>query len=493
MTDSDVCCGFGGTFSVNYADISSAMADEKVDNIVATGADYVVGCDMSCLMNIQGPVVTSRGNGSGQAHRRDPREYGRCMMKKPDSPDYREGARRGLASESLQKNLKTLQNRFGRGAFKEWAALADPGIRDRVKERRMDMLEHLDVVLALLADKVEQNGGRVFFAKTAEEAVNYCVEVARNGNVKTIVKGKSMVSAEIGVDAALHNEGIEVVETDLGEYIVQLREEVPSHIVAPSVHLNRQQVGRLFTDKLGIPYSEDPPTLTMAARKALRRKMLSADMGISGCNIACAETGRIALVSNEGNIRMATTMPRIHVALMGIERVEATLANQLETLQLLTKAATQQKLSGYVSFSGGPRQPGDIDGPEEFHLVMIDNGRSKILADPEFREVLACLRCGACLNVCPVYGRIGGHAYNSIYSGPVGAVLTPLLYGVNRMLTCAKGKASAAHASTSARSITICRECCWLCATNWPTAMNAGRPGRTNHSKPSPSNSGGWP
>ena len=374
-------------------------------------------------------------------------------MKKPDAPDYRAGARLGLASESLQKNLKTLQNRFGRGAFKEWSALADPGLRDRVKRQRLETLEHLDVVLALLADKVEENGGRVFFAKTAEEAVNYCVEVARQGGVKTIVKGKSMVSAEIGVDAALHREGIEVVETDLGEYIVQLREEAPSHIVAPSVHLNRQQVGRLFTEKLGIPYSEDPPTLTMAARKALRKKMLNADMGISGCNVACAETGRIALVSNEGNIRMATTMPRIHVALMGIERVEATLADQLETLQLLTKAATQQKLSGYVSFTGGPRHPGDIDGPEAFHLVMIDNGRSKILADPEFREVLACLRCGACLNVCPVYGRIGGHAYNAVYSGPVGAVLTPLLYGVNRHADLCKGES-------------LCGACLDVCPVN---------------------------
>ncbi|MEE4165117.1 MAG: LutB/LldF family L-lactate oxidation iron-sulfur protein [Desulfocapsaceae bacterium] len=374
-------------------------------------------------------------------------------MKAPDAPDYRQGARLGLASKSLQKNLKTLQNRFGRGAFKEWSAPADPGQRERVKQRRMDILEHLDAVLALLADRVEENGGRVFFAKTAEEAVKYCVEVARQGDVKTIVKGKSMVSAEIGVDAALHREGIEVLETDLGEYIVQLREEAPSHIVAPSVHLNRRQVGRLFTEKLGIPYSEDPPTLTMAARKALRTKMLTADMGISGCNIACAETGRIGLVSNEGNIRMSTTMPRIHVALMGIERVEATLAGQLETLQLLIKAATQQKLSGYVSFTGGPRQSGDIDGPEEFHLVLIDNGRSKILADPEFREVLACLRCGACLNVCPVYGRIGGHAYNATYSGPVGAVLTPLLYGVNRHADLCKGES-------------LCGACLDVCPVN---------------------------
>ncbi|MBE0583051.1 MAG: iron-sulfur cluster-binding protein [Desulfofustis sp.] len=370
-----------------------------------------------------------------------------------ETRDYRTAARHALTNKSLQKNLKNLQERFGRGAFREWAALPDPGLRARIKERRMETLAHLDVVLALLADRVEQNGGRVFFAKTAAEAVRYCVEVARAGHVKTVIKGKSMVSGEIGVDGALQQEGIEVFETDLGEYIVQLRHEAPSHIVAPSVHLNRQQVGELFAEKLGIPYSEDPPTLTMAARKALREKMLGADMGISGCNLACAETGRIALVSNEGNIRMSTTMPKIHVALMGIERVVTTFADQLETLQLLTKAATQQKLSGYVSFIGGPRPAGDTDGPEAFHLVLIDNGRSKILADPEFREVLACIRCGACLNVCPVYGRIGGHAYNAIYSGPVGAVLTPLLYGVNRYADLCKGES-------------LCGACLDVCPVN---------------------------
>ena len=361
-------------------------------------------------------------------------------MKGPAEQDYRASARIGLANEVLRKNLKNLHERFGRGAFSEWAAMPDPQLRVRVKQRRMETLAHLDVVLGLLADRVEKNGGRVFYAETAEEAVRYCVDVARAANVKTVIKGKSMVSAEIGVDAALQREGVEVFETDLGEYIVQLRNEAPSHIVTPSAHLNRQQIGELFSEKLGIPYSEDPPTLTLAARKALREKMLGADMSITGCNIACAETGRIALVSNEGNIRMATTMPNIHVALMGIERVAATFADQLEMLQLLTKATAQQKLSVYVSFTGGPRPVGDTDGPEAFHLVLIDNGRSKVLADPEFREVLACLRCGACLNVCPIYGRIGGHAYNAVYSGPIGAVLTPLLYGVNRHADLCKGE-----------------------------------------------------
>lgn len=362
------------------------------------------------------------------------------MSTTPEALSYTEGARRGLANESLQKNLKKLQNGFGRGALEHWADMADPGLRDRIKQKRMDTLENLDVVLTVLADKIIENGGHVYFAKTAEDAADYCLEVARKNKVKSIVKGKSMVSAEIGVDALLQREGIEVLETDLGEYIVQLRGELPSHIVAPSVHLNRHQVGELFEEKLNIDYSDDPPTLTQAARTALRQKMLHADMGITGCNIACAETGRISLVSNEGNIRMTTTMPGIHVALMGIERVAATMEDHQSILQLLTIGATQQKLSSYVSFTGGPSPDGDPDGPDEFHLVLIDNGRSKILGDSEFREVLACIRCGACLNICPVYGCIGGHAYGAVYSGPVGAVVTPLLYGINKHADLCKGE-----------------------------------------------------
>ncbi|MBV5319332.1 MAG: LUD domain-containing protein, partial [Desulfobulbaceae bacterium] len=305
---------------------------------------------------------------------------------------------------------------------------------------RMATLDQLDRVLAQLAEGVRARGGQVFFAATAEEANEYVLALARKHAVQRVVKGKSMLSAEIGIDTALSAAGIEVVETDLGEYIVQLAGSTASHIIAPCIHMDRQQIGRLFAERLGIPYTDDPPTLTRAARKALREKLLTADMGLTGCNIACAETGQISLVSNEGNIRMATTMPKLHVALMGMERVAATLEDQRELLQLLTQGAALQKLSTYVSFVGGPRRAGDPDGPDEFHLVIVDNGRSRILADPEFREVLACIRCGACLNICPVYGRIGGHAYGSPYSGPIGAVVTPLLKGVNLHADLCKGE-----------------------------------------------------
>ena len=296
----------------------------------------------------------------------------------------------------------------------------------------MAAVEHLDVLLETLAGNIRRNGGRVFFAADAQEAVAYCLDVSRRLGVRRAVKGKSMVTEEIGLNPALEAAGIEVSETDLGEYIIQLAGEHPSHIIAPAIHKTRAQVGRLFADKLGIPFSDDPPTLTQAARKALREKFLAADMGISGCNLACAETGHITTVSNEGNIRMSATMPRVHMAFMGMERVAARLEDYHMLLRLLARGAAAQNMATYVSYVGGPRQPGQADGPDEFHLVILDNGRSRILADPEFREILCCIRCAACLNVCPVYRKIGGHSYGFPYSGPVGAVVTPLLVGLTR-------------------------------------------------------------
>jgi L-lactate dehydrogenase complex protein LldF len=353
---------------------------------------------------------------------------------------YRIDAQKGIDSPRLQASLHGLQDRFGKGAMALWAGMEDKDMRKRVKKSRMKNFEHLDILLAELAQNVRARGGNVYFAKTAQDAIDYTLEVARKNEVKRVVKGKSMLSMEIDIDPALEDAGIEVVETDLGEYIIQLAGEKPSHIIAPCIHMNRNRIGELFAEKLGIDYTNDPPALTLAARKALREKLLSADMGLTGCNLACAETGHISLVSNEGNIRMATTMPQVHVALMGMERIVATLEEHRETVQLLTRGAALQKLSTYVSFLGGPSSANDPDGPKEFHLVIIDNGRSKILADPEFREILACIRCGACLNICPVYGRIGGHAYNSPYCGPIGAVITPLLDGINKHADLCKGE-----------------------------------------------------
>ncbi len=361
-------------------------------------------------------------------------------MRQTQQTSYTELAVKGINSITLQSSLRSLQDRFGRGAMDIWATMDDREMRARVKASRMSTLENLDTILAELAAKIRARGGQVYFARTADDAIQYTLKVARENGVKKVVKGKSMTSVEIDIDSALENDGIKVVETDLGEYILQLAEYQPSHIIAPCIHLNRTQIGKLFADRLGIDYTDDPPTLTMAARKALRQELLSADMGLTGCNLGCAETGHISLVSNEGNIRMATTLPRVHVALMGMERVVPGLDDHRETLQLLTRGAALQKLSTYVSLLGGPGSGNGADGPREFHLVIIDNGRSKILGDPEFREVLACIRCGACLNVCPVYGKIGGHAYNSPYCGPIGAVVTPLLDGINKHADLCKGE-----------------------------------------------------
>ncbi len=368
--------------------------------------------------------------------------------------NYKTEARKALKNKVLQGALADLQNRFGRGTALAYQNLPEgPDLRLKAHEIREKAIENLDVLLETLAAKVRKNGGHVFFAEDSQAALNYCLETARKHNVKLAVKGKSMVSEEIGLNSALLENGIEVAETDLGEYIIQLAGERPSHIIAPAIHKTRQDIGRLFTNKIGISYTDDPPRLTRAARKSLREKFLSADMGFSGCNIACAETGHILTVSNEGNIRMSTTMPRVHVAIMGMERVAARLADHDILLRLLCRAAAAQNMGTYASYIGGPRHANQNDGPDEFHLVILDNGRSRILADAEFREMLYCIRCAACLNVCPVYGKIGGHSYGHPYSGPVGAVVLPLLAGINAARDLCQGE-------------TLCGACQDACPVN---------------------------
>jgi L-lactate dehydrogenase complex protein LldF len=346
---------------------------------------------------------------------------------------YREEAIKGISDPVLKKALAALQLRFGRGTAEAYRNLPEgPGLRRKAHEIRMKAVENLDFLLERLSEKIRSRGGHVYFAEDAGAAVKYSLDIARKHNVKLAVKGKSMLTEEIGLNEAFAAEGIEVAETDLGEYIIQLAGEHPSHIIAPAIHKTRSEIGLLFSKKLNIPYTTDPETLTKAARKALRDKFISAGMGISGCNIACAETGHITVVSNEGNIRMSTTLPKVHLAFMGMERITANLSDHDILFRLLSRGAAAQMMAGYVSYIGGPRPSGHADGPDEFHLVILDNGRTKILADEEFREMLCCIRCGACLNICPVYGKIGGHAYGYAYSGPVGAVVAPLLIGINR-------------------------------------------------------------
>ncbi|MFZ7111655.1 MAG: LutB/LldF family L-lactate oxidation iron-sulfur protein [Desulfatiglandales bacterium] len=368
---------------------------------------------------------------------------------------YREKARAALQDEVLQRALKDVQSRLGPATAALYAEHAEgpDRVRCRAHEIRERALEDLDLLLESLAGKIRQRGGEVHFARDARDAVETCLRIARRHDVKLIVKGKSMVTEEIGLNQALIEAGIETVETDLGEYIIQLAGEAPSHIIAPAIHKTREQIGRLFSEKLGMPYTDDPPRLTHEARRALRKKFLAADMGLSGCNLACAETGHITTLSNEGNVRMSTTLPKVHVAFMGMERIVGQLTDHEILLRLLSHGAAAQKLGGYVSYIGGPALPDQCDGPREFHLIILDNGRSRILADKEFREILCCLRCGACLNVCPVYGKIGGHSYGFAYTGPIGAALTPLIVGINRAADLCLGE-------------TLCGACQKACPVN---------------------------
>ncbi|HYR80371.1 MAG TPA: LutB/LldF family L-lactate oxidation iron-sulfur protein, partial [Candidatus Dormibacteraeota bacterium] len=294
---------------------------------------------------------------------------------------------------------------------------------------KTDAIAHLDELLIELTANLEQRGCKVFFAEDAADARDYIVKLAKSKGAKNVVKGKSMTTEEIELNHALAGAGIEAIETDLGEYIVQLRGEGPSHIITPAIHLSKEDIGQLFTDKFGIPYTAEPEKLTAEARDRLRAIFLSADFGVTGVNFAIAETGTVVIVENEGNGRLSSTMPETFVAVMGIEKVIPKLEDLSHFLEILARTATGQKLTTYTSFITGPRREGELDGPGEMHVVILDNGRSAMLADPVLREALNCIRCGACLNVCPIYRRIGGHAYRSVYPGPIGSIISPNLFG----------------------------------------------------------------
>jgi L-lactate dehydrogenase complex protein LldF len=294
---------------------------------------------------------------------------------------------------------------------------------------RNDVLARLPGVLERFADNVVKNGGHVHWSPDAADANAYVGAVAARTGARTVVKGKSMATEETGLNEALEAAGTEVVETDLGEWIIQLAHQTPSHIIAPAVHLDRYQV-RDILEKVepGTKLEADPDHLAAFARRTLRERFLAADLGITGCNIAVAETGSVVLVENEGNGRLSTTVPRVHIAIMGLERIVDTWDEADLLLNLLARSGTGQHLSTYTNILTGPRREGEADGPDELHVVILDNGRADILGT-ELHEILNCIRCGACLNVCPVYRQVGGHAYGWVYSGPVGAVLTPLLAG----------------------------------------------------------------
>src|SRR6266446_4831065 len=340
--------------------------------------------------------------------------------------DFMGAAGQALADPPLQAALVRLTSTLMAANRRGYAALPDSEkLRDHAKRIKEHTLANLDKYLEQLEASVQRNGGQVHWASTAEEARQTVLQIAKQSNCKQAVKSKSMTSEEIHLNAALEASGIEVTETDFGEFIIQLAGERPSHLVAPAVHHTRESIAGILSRHVGEPLPDEPRPLALTGRRLLRDKFSQADLGITGANFAVAETGTIALVTNEGNGRLTTACPRVHVALMGIEKVIPRLADLPVFLKLLARAATGQTLSVYTTLITGPRRPGELDGPEEFHLVLLDNGRSRVLATP-FRESLQCIRCGACLNACPVYRRIGGHAYGGVYSGPIGSILTPL-------------------------------------------------------------------
>ncbi len=346
---------------------------------------------------------------------------------------FERDSNKAIHDKSLKRALVNVTNQFRTRRSKASSEVDNwENLRTTVREIKKETISNLDTYLLMLEESVKRAGGRVHWAKDADEASRIIVNIAKEGDVNSVVKSKSMATEEIELNDKFEEAGIKVVETDLGEYIIQLAGEHPSHIIAPAIHKTKDDISKLFSEKFGIPYYEKPEDLTKFAREKLRSEFLNADMGVSGANFAVAETGTIVVVENEGNARLTTTVPKIHVALVGIEKLIPRYEDLSLFLTVLARSATGQKSSTYVSFITGPRQTTDMDGPEEFHLVLLDNGRSGILASEETRESLYCIRCGACLNICPVYRQVGGHAYGWAYSGPIGAIINPQLMGIDK-------------------------------------------------------------
>ena len=333
-----------------------------------------------------------------------------------------------LNNEFLRKAVKFTTERLRSGkknAAEEHGNWDD--WRERGRQIRLHTIAHLDYYLNEFANNARANGVYVHFADTAADAVKLTLEIAEQRGAKSVVKSKSMVTEELHLNHALESINVEAIETDLGEYIIQLAGETPSHIIIPAIHKNRYQIAELLSADAGETLEPVTSILAGYVRKKLREKFLEADIGMTGCNFAIAETGSMVLFENEGNARMVTTVPKTQITLMGMERIIPSWADLEVMATLLPRSATGQKLTVYMSGITGPKRAADADGPEEMHIIIVDNGRSLQLGDPEFQELLNCIRCGACLNACPVYRHIGGHAYGGTYSGPIGAVLTPAL------------------------------------------------------------------
>lgn len=353
------------------------------------------------------------------------------MVYNPQST-FKKNIKEALADKQLQDNLRSAMGSF---ILKREAVFPDPSelesLRDRASKIKKCALDKLPQLLDQLEKKCVENGIQVHWAETIDQANMTVLDIMRAHNATFMVKGKSMVSEEMGLNGFLKKHNIEALETDLGEFIIQLNNEKPSHIIVPAIHKSKEQIAKIFHEKIpGLPYTEDVEKLNSIARKTIRRKFYNAHVGLSGVNFAVAETGTLCLVENEGNGRMCTTIPPVHIAVMGLEKVIEKLNDLPVLLKLLTGSATGQLITTYVNMITSPRKSGEKDGPKEVHLIILDNGRSKVYSNPDYRKTLYCIRCGTCLNHCPVYTRIGGHAYGFVYPGPIGKILNPHLYGI---------------------------------------------------------------
>jgi L-lactate dehydrogenase complex protein LldF len=373
------------------------------------------------------------------------------------SMHFKERAGAKLADQRLQQNLKKLSTKFVTGRAAAITELDDfEGTRDAAVERRMRAIENLDVWLETFEREATRRGAVVLYAESAEDASRLVVEIARKHGVRKVVKSKSMVSEEMALNAALEAAGIQTVETDLGEYILQINDnEAPSHIIAPAVHKDKEEISDLFARVHHRPRLTEIPQMTREAREMLRPHFMTADMGVTGGNFLIAETGSVALVTNEGNEGMCTVMPpKAHVVVTGIEKVLPTLEDLATVMRLLPRSATGQSISNYFSLLTGPKGNGEADGPEHMYFVLVDAGRTGLVGS-EFQDMLRCIRCGACMNHCPVYQKIGGHTYGWVYPGPMGSVLTPSYAGLEQTLDLPQAS-------------TLCGECHVVCPVKIP-------------------------
>ena len=371
------------------------------------------------------------------------------------SMHFKARAGQKLADVRLQKNLKRLSQKFVTARSVAIQEIDFEATRSAAVERRDRAISRLDLYLELFEKNATATGATVLYAESAAEASELVVEIARRHEAKTVTKSKSMVSEEMALNEALRAAGVEPVETDLGEYILQINNnEAPSHIIAPVIHKDKEEISELFAKVHQKPPLSDISQLTREAREQLRPKFLRADMGVTGGNFVIAETGSVALVTNEGNEGMCTIMPKVHVVVTGIEKVLPTLEDFATIARLLTRSATGQSISNYISLLTGTRVEGEPDGPDHLYFVLVDGGRSSLLGS-EFQEMLRCIRCGACMNHCPVYQKIGGHAYGWVYPGPMGSVLTPSYRGLENTLDLPQ-------------AATLCGECHVVCPVKIP-------------------------